>query len=88
MNEYQHIAKLTDEEMRKKKPHRELSERRMMVWYMCYANRIRVSNLCREYGFSRNTIEYAIKRCSDLYETDKEFKETFDRIFLVKPNNE
>jgi len=84
MTEYQTIAGLTDEEMMAKKPPRQLHEKRIMVFYMCYSKGIMPTKIGRMYGFTRATINYALKRCKDLYETDKNFKQQYDKLFIAK----
>jgi len=81
MTEYQTVAGLTDEEMQRKRTTRIETERRMMVIHACYVNGVKPLKIAKLYGFHVSSIKYAIKRCNDLQQTDKQFKEEYDKIF-------
>jgi hypothetical protein len=61
-NVYIEISGLTDEHLRQKKPRKDVSELRQLVWFMMVAQGERVCDICREYNFHRSTIEYAISK--------------------------
>lgn len=62
-NVYIEISGLTDEQMRQKKPRKEVSELRQLVWFMMVAAQgERVCDICREYNYHRSTIEYALRK--------------------------
>jgi len=68
-NVFIEISGLTDEQMRQKKPRRDVSELRQMVWFLMVAHGSRVCDICREYNYHRSTLEYAIGKF-DLFEME------------------
>lgn len=88
-NVYIEISGLTDEQMRQKKPRKEVSELRQLVWFMMVVQGERVCDICREFDFHRSTVEYAISKF-DTSEIEL-VNEKFDkkrRAFIAKQVSE
>ena len=84
-NVYIEISGLSDEQLRQKKPTKEVSEIRQLMWTMMVSQGERVCDICREFDFHRSTIEYAINKYKnrDILLVDKIFDKK-RRAFLSK----